>query len=1101
MERHRIALMVLLILGLSCANAWAQGTAQISGTVKDQSGAVLPGVEVNATQTATGAKRNVVSDETGSYTLTNLPIGPYMLEASLPGFRTYVQTGIVLQVGGNPVVPVVLQVGQVSEQVEVQADAALVETRTTGVGQMIDNQRVLELPLNGRNPTELIFLAGIAVQTTNVNLNSGVRNYATTVISVAGGLDGGLNYVLDGGSHNDPENSLNMPLPFPDALQEFKVETSGVLAQYGHHSAGVINAVTKSGTNDFHGDIFEFVRNGSMNARNAYAVTNDGLKRNQFGGVVGGPIVQNKLFFFVGEQVTTQRSNPSASKQFVPTARMLAGDFRTFASAQCQGRDFTLAAPFGTNGFAPNMIDPRLLSTQALALSARLPKAENECGLTQFGGVSSINEYLTAAKVDYQKTDRHSLFVRYMGARKDAPWDYDGNNILTSSKGQLNQRTHSMVVGDTFLIGSGTVNSFHLTGMRTVNPRINPVVIDLNDIGVRSVTVPFKGHMNFGVGSGVVNGVNPNGFTISGSDVQPGVYNSTGVEIANDVSLIKGAHQLGFGVNWSHLIFSGQSNVTANPTFTFSGQARTGLALGDFMTGNASQFTQGITNQIYPRQTYFALYLQDTWKANQRLTVNYGVRYEPFIAPYDELGRFPVFFSYEKFNAGYVSPTYPKAPVGLQLPGDPGVAKNGKFFFDRWLHFAPRLGLAYDPRGDGLMVIRAAYGIFNELPALWTFFGNGGALPWNSSITIQNPALADPWNQPSGTFPGGYPNGNPIPTFFTKTSDFPLGGSYDNLRMNAQSTYVHQWNLSVQRQVSQDWLLSGSYIGNAAIHLWGPQNQLNYAPYTPTATSGNIAQRRILTLANPNAGRYYAGIGETEDGGTGNYNGMLLSVQRRRARGLTISGNYTLSHCIGDGVVTQPGSGGITPGMRKYSRGNCGSTNLGGDRRHVANISTVVETPAFANKTLRILGSGWQVSGILKLQSGNSFTVTSGFDNTLTGTTDNGRAQQVLADVYLPNKSRDGWLNPAAFVRPAPGQYGNAANSLRGPGIVQLDMGLTRKFQIREGQSVEFRAEAFNLPNHVNPQNPSTVLNSATFGKSTSALDPRIMQLALKYVF
>ncbi len=1101
MERLRIALILSLICVLSCATAWAQGTAQISGTVRDQSGAVLPGVEVNATQTATGAKRTAVSDETGSYTLTNLPIGPYLLEASLPGFRTYVQTGIVLQVGANSVVPVVLQVGQVSEQIEVQADAALVETRTTGVGQMIDNQRVLELPLNGRNPTELIFLAGIAVQTTNVNLNSGVRNYATTVISVAGGLDGGLNYVLDGGTHNDPENSLNMPLPFPDALQEFKIETSGVPAQYGHHSAGVINAVTKSGTNSFHGDIFEFVRNGSMNARNAYALTNDGLKRNQFGGVIGGPIIQNKLFFFAGEQITTQRSNPSANKQIVPTARMLAGDFTTFASPQCQGRDVTLAAPFGTGGFARNTIDPRLFSSQALALSARLPKSENECGLTQFGGVGSINEYLTAVKVDYQKTDRHSLFVRYMGARKDAPWDYDGKNILTSSKGQLNQRTHTMVLGDTFLIGSGTVNSFHLTGIRTVNPRINPIVVDLNDIGVRNVTVPFKGHMNFGVGSGVVNGVNPNGFTISGSDVQPGVYNSTGVEIANDVSLVKGAHQWGFGVNWSRLIFSGQSNVTANPTFTFSGQTRTGLALGDFMTGNPSQFSQGVTNQIYPRQTYFALYLQDTWKATQNFTVNFGVRYEPFIAPYDGLRRFPVFFSYEKFNAGFVSPTYPKAPIGLQLTGDPGLPKNGKFFFDRWLHFAPRLGLAYDPAGDGLMVIRAAYGIFNELPTLWTFFGNGGASPWNSSVAIQNPSFADPWNLPSGTFPNGIPGGNPIPSYFTKNSDFPLNGNFNNLRINAQSTYIHQWNLSVQKQVGQDWLFSGSYIGNSAIHLWGPQNQLNYAPYTPTATTGNVAQRRVLTLANPNAGRYYGGIGDTEDGGTGNYNAMLLSVQRRRARGLTVSGNYTLSHCIGDGVVTQPGNGGITPGMRKYSRGNCGSTNLGGDRRHVVNLSTVVETPTFANRTLRILGSGWQVSGILKLQSGTSFTVTSGFDNTLTGTNDNGRAQQVLADVYRPNKNRDGWLNPAAFVRPAPGQYGNAANSLRGPGIIQLDMGLTRKFQITEGHTVEFRAEAFNLPNHVNPLNPSTVLNSANFGKSTSALDPRIMQLALKYVF
>jgi len=1093
-------LTAFLICLFLCPTAFSQGTAQISGTVRDQSGAVLPGVEVNATQTATGAKRTAVSDEAGLYVLTNLPIGPYMVEASLPGFKSYVRSGIILQVGSNPVVPIVLQVGQVAEQVEVKADAALVEVRSTGVGQMIDNQRVLQLPLNGRNATELIFLAGIAIQNTNVNLNSGVRNYATTVISVAGGLDGGLNYFLDGGTHDDPENNLNLPLPFPDALQEFKVETSGVPAQYGHHSAGTVNAVTKSGTNNIHGDIFEFLRNGSMNARNAYALTNDGLKRNQFGGVIGGPIVKNKLFFFAGEQTTTQRSSPSANKEFIPTPQMLTGDFTTFASPQCQGRDVTLAAPFGTNGFARNTVDPKLFSPQALALVSRLPQAANACGLTEFGGVSNINEYLVTGKVDYQRTDKHSMFFRYMAARKDAPWDYDGKNILTSSHGQLNQRAHSLVFGDTYLIGSGTVNSLHLTGIRTLNPRINPVVVDLNDIGVKNVWVPFKGHMNFGVGSGVVNGVNPNGFTISGSDVQPGVYNSVEGEISDDISLVKGAHQWAFGVNYSHLNFDATSNVTANPTFTFSGQAKTGLPLADFLTGYASQFTAGNPNQIYPRQTYFSLYLQDTWKATSHFTVNYGIRYEPFIAPYDGKQRFS-FFSYDLFNAGFVSKTYPKAPIGLLMPGDAGAPPAGKYMFDRWLHFAPRLGLAWDPKGDGLMVIRAAYGIFNELPALWTFFGNGGAAPWNNSNTILNPLLADPWNLPSGTFPNGFPGGNPLPATFTKNSDFPLNGSFDNLRMHAKSTYIHEWNLSVQRQVGQDWLLAANYLGNQDVHLWGPQNQLNYAPWTPTATSGNVSARRVLTLLNPNAGRSYGPIGETEDGGTGSYHAMLLSVQRRQARGLTISGNYTLSHCIGDGVVTQPGSAGITPGMRKYSRGNCGSTSLGGDRRHVVNLSTVVETPQFANNTLRLLGSGWQVSGILKMQSGTSVTITTGFDNTLTGTNDNGRALQVLLDPYLPNRNRDGWLNPAAFARPPSGVYGNAANSIRGPGFIQLDMGLTRRFKIREGQSVEFRAEAFNLPNHVNPNNPSIVLNSATFGKSTSAYDPRIMQLALKYVF
>src|SRR5438552_6561367 len=329
-------LAAALFLSFGATMIWAQATAQISGSVKDQSGGVLPGVEVTATQTATGAKRNAITDETGSYILQNLPIGPYTIEAALPGFKTYVQSGIVLQVGTNPIVNAVLEVGQVTDQVEVRADAALVEARSSGVGNVIDNQRVLELPLNGRNPTELIFLAGAAVPTTDGSLNSGVRNYQTVVIQVGGGMNGGLNYMLDGGTHGDPENNLNLPLPFPDALQEFKVETSGLAAQYGHHAAGTVNAVTKSGSNLFHGDVFEFLRNGSLNAQNFYATSKDGLKRNQFGGTFGGPIVKNKVFIFGGEQATVQRATPTANRSFVPTAKMLAGDFTDFASAECQ---------------------------------------------------------------------------------------------------------------------------------------------------------------------------------------------------------------------------------------------------------------------------------------------------------------------------------------------------------------------------------------------------------------------------------------------------------------------------------------------------------------------------------------------------------------------------------------------------------------------------------------------------------------------------------------------------------------------------------------------------------------------------------------------
>src|SRR5437870_2014276 len=319
----------------SCAAwtaVWAQSTAQLSGTVRDQSGAVLPGVEVKATQTATGLERSVLTNETGSYILPNLPVGPYKLEANLSGFRTFAQTGIVLQVNANPVLNIVLEIGQVAETVEVQADAALVETRNTGVGQVIDNVRVMELPLNGRQVTELIILSGAAV---GGGAQNTPRNYPTDIISVGGGSNDGLTFMLDGGVHNDPYGNQALPLPFPDALQEFKVETSAVPAQYGYHSAGAVSAVTKSGTNEFHGSLFEFVRNKVFNARNAFALRRDGLKRNQFGGTTGGPVIHNKLFFFGAYQGTLTRSEPSDLRAYIPTPAALAGDWTVITSPAC----------------------------------------------------------------------------------------------------------------------------------------------------------------------------------------------------------------------------------------------------------------------------------------------------------------------------------------------------------------------------------------------------------------------------------------------------------------------------------------------------------------------------------------------------------------------------------------------------------------------------------------------------------------------------------------------------------------------------------------------------------------------------------------------
>ena len=1093
-------LIGLLVLSFGVMTSWGQSTAQISGTVKDQTGAVLPGVQVTATQTATGLARSVLTDETGSYILPNLPVGPYKLEAALSGFRTFTQTGIVLQVSSNPVINVAMEVGQVSENVQVQADAALVETRSTGVGQVIDNTRVLELPLNGRNVQQLIILSGTAV---GGGILSSPRNYPTDAISVGGGLDNGLTYVLDGGTHNDPYGNQNLPLPFPDALQEFKVETSSVPAQYGQHSAGAVNAVTKSGTNELHGSAFEFVRNRVFNARNSFAPQRDGLKRNQFGGVLGGPIVQNKLFFFGGVQATPVRSAPNTTIEFVPTPQMLTGDFTTIASPTCNsGRQITLKAPF-TN----NRVDPALLSKAAQNLMKHFPTPTDPCGQVQFGRRNNSDEQIIVGRMDYQQSQKNSLFGRYELARLDTPSDYDGQNLLSISAPDYGRRVHSFVLGDTYLIGAGLVSSSRATVLRTSNVKslAKSNLFTWSDLGVNGLYFP-PGQEKMVLIQNV-----SGAFNIIRGTATPGLTNSTAIQLAEDLSWVRGAHQIGFGVNYVHGMTNWLAGRYYPGAFTFSAN-NTGLALGDFLLGKPSIFAQGQQIGYYLRRNNEGLYLQDTWKASPHFTMNGGVRWEPYLAPYDEAGQSGT-FKKAWFDQGLHSTVFKNAPAGLLFPGDPGVLNSKSVTSNSWARFAPRLGLAWDPKGDGLMVIRSAYGLFYDYPQFDWYGDLMNTSPLGSEISVANPpgGLDNPWL--------GYPGGNPFPVTRNPNMTFPATASYSIFPQDFKKTSIHQWNLSIQRQIGTDWLATGSYLGNSVIHgalgyeanpavyLPGASCVINGATYSPCSSTSNTNQRRALNLQNPDQGQYYGNVLVADDGGTRSYNAMALSLQRRRSHGVTVLANYTWSHCIDDGLQYAIAGGRIAE-RRRANRGNCEL-----DRRHNFNMSTVYETPRFSNAPLRALITGWQISGIARIVSGPYLTVSSGFDNALSGTSDQ-RPNQVLPSPYAPDKGIKLWLNPAAFTQPALGTYGNLApRNILGPGLIQIDMGLTRIFRIREKQSIMFRAEAFNAPNHVNPcappvngqapliACPDVTLTDSNFGRILSSGDPRIMQIALKYVF
>src|SRR5580698_1048069 len=362
-----IVLAIFLSLGGGRVQAQSQSASQIQGVVTDASGSIVPEAQIKATQTDTGTVRTVTAEANGSYVLANLPIGPYRLEVTKPGFSAFVQTGILVQVVAN---------------------ALQVETEATGVGNVMENRRILELPLNGRLATDLIQLTG-AVITQGVAGAGGFPNTGNLV--VAGGQSNGVGYFLDGSLFNNPWDNANMPFPFPDALQEFKVETSALTAQNGIHSGASITAVTKSGSNSFHGDAFDFFRNGDMNARNVFAPTRDTLKRNQYGGTVGGPIMRNKLFFFFGYQGTRTRQDPSTTNAFVPTPAMLTGDFSACPTAI----PAALASQFSNGKISPTLFDPA-----AVKLAQALPPTSGPCGNTSYGLVTKINEGQFAIRAD-----------------------------------------------------------------------------------------------------------------------------------------------------------------------------------------------------------------------------------------------------------------------------------------------------------------------------------------------------------------------------------------------------------------------------------------------------------------------------------------------------------------------------------------------------------------------------------------------------------------------------------------------------------------------------------------------------------------------------
>src|SRR5688572_17094588 len=551
---------------LVAASAWAQATAQINGTVADTSGGVLPGATVVVVQTETGFRREVVTDPDGSLTLTNLPIGPYRLEVSLPGFRTYVQTGIVLEIASNPVIPVSLQLGELAETVTVESAAPLVETRSPAVGGVIENERIEELPLNGRNSADLIEIAGAEVRTETSSSRSSQGASGGVGYSVAGGQAFGVAYLLDGAIHNNPYDNFNLPLPFPDALQEFRVETSAQNAQNGFHSGASVNAATKSGTNTFHGDLFEFFRHHRFNGTNPFNAIDpvtrerrdDGLKRNQFGGTFGGPIATDKLFFFGAYQGTKTVERPSDDVRFVPTPAMLAGDFTQIASAACRTQGaLTLPAPF-----VGNRIDPALLSPAAVRIARQLPTTTDPCGRTGVTNPRNINEMQAIGRVDYQLSQNHSLFGRYIATTFffDPPFA-ESQNILSTTIGGRDNLAQSLAIGDTMVLSNTVVNNIRFAFNRSAIHRTHTQFFGVSDIGVNSYSY-LDDYMLLGV---------TGAFNLGGGTENDARFVTDTYTVGDDLTMIRGNHQWGFGAQYAFWDSLSKANVRSPGTYAFDG--------------------------------------------------------------------------------------------------------------------------------------------------------------------------------------------------------------------------------------------------------------------------------------------------------------------------------------------------------------------------------------------------------------------------------------------------------------------------------------------------------------------------------------------------
>ncbi|HEV2136657.1 MAG TPA: carboxypeptidase-like regulatory domain-containing protein [Terracidiphilus sp.] len=1144
-----------LILFPLIATAQIAGTGSIQGTVSDSSGAVIPNAAVTLTNEATHVQHKSQTNGSGLYIFPGVHVGTYDLSASATGFKTYVQKGIVLEVGSSIAVNPSLSVGTQSQEVTVQAEGLALQTQDATFKQTIDSNEISEMPLNGRHMTDLITTSGGAAPAPNNDIVGSKSSYATISLSIAGGGGNTTLWRLDGGDNTDYMVNGNLPYPFPDAVSQFSVESTALGAQDGGHVGGMVNVVTKSGTNQYHGDAFEFIRNNYIDATNFFSSSPDVLHQNQFGGTFGGPVIHDKFFAFAGYQRTRITQKQSDQEKFVPTAANLSGDF----SATDGTPGVAGSNACASNGAPIQLVDPltgaQLVGNKyssaptynaaSLALQKYLPAITpsidtNNCGEIKYAIPLAQYDNQFVTREDWTISAKHNIFGRYMVDGFQQPAYFFPTNILVTTQAGLIQRVQSFVLGDAYTFTPNLVNNAHATIERRVDKRGYAA----NDINAAKLGVDIYQMVPNGLQ------ISEGKFSIGGGTNSVSHFNANALNLSDDVTWIRGKHQVMFGGQWVQAelnianVYEGNGNFSFNGEYSLNGPgggSKNGDASLDFLMGTLSAFEQSKQQQNALRGPFPSLYVQDTFHASTRLTITGGLRWGPNIMPYDYFHR-GVVFNMADFAANKVSTVYPNAPAGILYYGDPGVPKQ--FTKNSYWQFSPNFGITFDPTGTGKTVIRAGGEIAYDNPNFFTSQRNQQNPPFatatkNLQTSTSGPMIfSAPWSV--GQF-----NSSPFPQPQIPSSSVTFTPQSQYIFMPAQfhPAYTIQWTLSVQREFGA-WQAQLDYIGNATRHApmglgvspavyipgtWGP-NGTGCSPIvttgpaavkpgaagTPCSTTKNQVSRFLLTIDNPGAigGNQFSGGGGGSvligDEGTATYNGLIATLQHRLSSSFSLLANWTWSKCL-DIEDAQGDLAGTTVENINNPRGDYGP--CGSNYPNIVNASVVSRSNFhFTNRLTRLVVDNWEFAPLMSARSGGPLNVTAGGDFSLT---DVGNDRPVLASGVSPyhevsfrsnpkSETTRGYLNPQVFSEPAQGTYGNISrNKFRGPMYFNIDAQLSRIFPIHERLAMDLRLESFNMLNHPNFGGVDTNVNnlSSSFGEVSSASEARIFQGAVKLTF